>query len=308
MTHYNVSRSRIAEVRFPSKCSVPLLNHCAAAYFTDVVSQPACVVAAKRLRCCQIPRIDEFDAGVNEVTDVARRESGVPVAANCSDLPIGHTDLESATLPFSNDICIMSCSQRIEWQNPVLEILRQQSVDLCAKLTSASPVRQSGDAVHQFGRRHGSQQYVGHIQTVDPTSDTRFRCWAHQLRNHVGIQDDHSSRTAARGRSVRPGRSSSTPPVPEKRCRIRVAIPGPPTGRCNAVRKISRTSDSIDRPCSAARTRSAALSSSSKSRIVNVAISHPLPIDCIAVNASSLSTFGAIFTPANSAHGYWGRT
>ena len=45
--------------------------------------------------------------------------------------------------------------------------------------------------------------------------------------------------------------------------------------RVNAARKISRTSDSMDRPCSAARTRSAALRSSSKSRIVNVAIATP---------------------------------
>jgi hypothetical protein len=40
----------------------------------------------------------------------------------------------------------------------------------------------------------------------------------------------------------------------------------------NTARKISRTSDSIDRQCSAARTRRAALRSSSKSRIVKVAI------------------------------------
>lgn len=141
--------------------------------------------------------------------------------------------------------------------------------------------------------RHGRQQDVVRIQTVDPVDDVRLRSWAHRLRDDVGIQDDHSSRTAARGGSVQPGRSSSTPPVPEKRCRIRVALPGPPTWRSKAVRKISRTSGSIDRPCSAALTRSAAVSSSSNLRIVKVAISRRVtrqpPHDCPAVQSGRSS-------------------
>jgi hypothetical protein len=101
-----------------------------------------------RLLSSGIPRTDQLNAGVHKVADITSRKSRIPVAANCGDLTVGHADLEPAELPDGNDIRIVDCGQRIERQDSVAEILRQQSVDFRAKLTPASAVRQSGDPAH----------------------------------------------------------------------------------------------------------------------------------------------------------------
>ena len=88
-------------------------------------SRPQIVSHQGSLATPSIPRIDEFDAGVNKVANVACRQSGVPGAANCGNLPIGHTDLEPAALSAGDDIGVVGCGQRVERQNPVAEFLCQ---------------------------------------------------------------------------------------------------------------------------------------------------------------------------------------
>ena len=70
-----------------------------------------------------IPRIYRVDTGVDEVIDVAGRESSVPVKADCCYLRVRHTDRASSMFSGGNDFRVVRRRRRIKRQNLVLKIL-----------------------------------------------------------------------------------------------------------------------------------------------------------------------------------------
>ena len=86
-------------------------------------------------------------------------------------------------------------------------------------------------------------------------------------------------------------------------CRTKMELLGV-TGSVTTCRRISRASSSIDRPCSAARMRRRRLRSSSRLRIVMLAIAYSLiigmlSVDCIAINPwwAFHRVWGMVFRP-----------
>jgi hypothetical protein len=100
----------------------------------------------------------------------------------------------------------------------------------------------------------------------EPAAGARRRCWC---------EDDHRRPWPKRGGArmgSRAGRSRSTPPTGATRPRMAAARLRGGGAALTTCRRISRASSSIERPCSAARTRRRRLRSSSRLRIVMLAI------------------------------------
>ena len=138
-----------------------------------------------------------------------------------------------------------------------------------------------------------------------PSRDRRHRfpcrrnpaCCASPGRRHVrGIWRQSGSRPR-RSAGPRGGSSSSTPPRGAKHSRVNAAkFRGPDFLSLTASRRMMRTSSSIERLCSAARTRRRVFTSSSRLRIVMLAMSHvpycdhgsvKLAHDCSASNTTA---------------------
>jgi hypothetical protein len=153
-----------------------------------------------------------------------------------------------------------------------MEIVGQQLADRYGQFPLAMPAGEPRDSVPKFGGGDGSCRHLADRQRVKPGEHSWLWRPAGQLRDHVGVEDDHASNSAARGSSpLRSGRSSPSA-RPSKRVWIR--LPRPRSSAAGASRswRIARTSASIDRPCRAASTRSRACVTGSSPRTVSVAI------------------------------------
>src|SRR5690606_22643462 len=121
-----------------------------------------------------------------------------------------------------------------------------------------------------------------------PCQNLRCRHAANKLGHYIGIENDHSSnslpvKAGGSGIGSRTGNSNSIPPDRSTRARMALtrAAPELASGEVlNATRKMFRASSSIERPCRAARTRRRAFTSSSRFRIVMLAMGKSSESDC----------------------------
>ncbi len=159
-----------------------------------------------------MPGIDEFEAGLFEIPDVAGGQSGLELAADRGDLSIRDADGATDPVTVGGDYCVVAGSNLVERFDAPTEILVEQPVHGRCQGSLAMPSRQSRYPVQQFGRGHCRGQDFRGGYRVQSAQDTLVGVLTGQLRQDIGIEDDHASKTAARGVSLRGGRSRSTPP------------------------------------------------------------------------------------------------
>lgn len=113
---------------------------------------------------------------------------------------------------------------RVERLVPAREVVGQHRLDGLGQPASAPAPRSGGRAVAQLcGRdRRGRDRARG--QGVEPRQHGRLGGTAHQLQDHVGIEDDHGSRATARGWSVDRGNSTSSASGAAKRACTRLPL------------------------------------------------------------------------------------
>src|SRR5215471_8852113 len=239
-------------------------------------------------RSAELPGIDEFDARFLEVGGVAGGQDGAQVAADGCDLSVGDADWPADSLAAGDNVRIRLGGALIKGKDPAVEVFGQDAADHYCQPPLAVTVWEPRNAVPQLGGSHRGRGHVGGFERVKPGEHSGVRHLAGQFGDDVGIEDDHRSNSAGRGRSPLRSGSSRSPSSPWKRARMRLPrLRSPPLGISRSWR-MARTSASMDRPCRAASTRSRACVTGSSPRIVSVAIA-PLsvPIDCNASNAAN---------------------
>ena len=214
------------------------------------------------------PRADDSHCGVGEFVNVAGGEHRPVAPTRGSNLGIGWADGSAVSLAANDDVSVVSSCRLIERRDSVFEILGQQRFDTFGKVDLSLTVRKPSDSVEQFGNCDRREIDLGRGLAVNPIKDGSRRLEPHEFGHDVRVEDYHGS-VAPRGRSVRAGKSRSTPPIVANRWWTRLPSRSCDGGLVNASRRISRTSASIERSRSAALTRKRTRSSSSKSRMAS---------------------------------------
>jgi len=124
---------------------------------------------------------------------------------------------------------------------------------------------------------HGDSCDSQFVLTVSehPRPDGRRGFGLHQLRDDVGVRDDHVVKSTARGGVDREGTSRSIPPRSPKRSTSAPRTPASSSGSRTASTRMARISASIERPWAAARIRNRSRTVSSKFRMLTAAIQPP---------------------------------
>ncbi len=92
-----------------------------------------------------------------------------------------------------------------------------RSVFACVQKFRPVTLGQARDAVEDLGERdRGGEQLAG-VSIQQPLDDAGTRRRLHELGDNVGLDDDHSDRSAARAGVDRSGSSKSSPPMALKR-------------------------------------------------------------------------------------------
>jgi hypothetical protein len=161
--------------------------------------------------------------------------------------------------------------RRVEDENAVLDDARHERLEAQLQVGAAASARQKRDAVENFGDRDRRQREVGGIDRLQPGLDRGMRLGPHALRHDVGIEDDHARKSGGARSGGRSGSSRSTPCFGPNQARNASAIVCRFCFGARLVRRMTRASSSMERPCRAARIRD-------------------WPTDCTAINVCSAIT------------------
>ena len=147
------------------------------------------------------------------------------VAADSRDLSVGDADRPADSLAAGDDVCVPGGGALIEGENPAVEVFGQDAADHHRQLPLAVTLGQPRDAVPQLGGSDCGRGHLGDVKRVKPGEHSGVRRPAGQLRDDVGVKDDHRSNSAARGSSALRSGSSRSPSSPWKRARMRLPRP-----------------------------------------------------------------------------------
>ncbi len=220
-------------------------------------------------RACtsRTPGIDQVDSHAFEVPQVARSKFRPARRDDAGYLEIADLDTVTRPLALGGDApgCV-GCGS-VERLDPSLQVVFNQLLE-CDLEFAASPAScdqiQTPSDFEQGDRRCPNR--LGWL-SVQPSHDSGIGRASHQLRDDVGIEDDHLSRSAGRPGWPRASAIASSSPIFANLAEMRVPRPdeAAPSSR-TAFRRISRTSSSVLLPCLRARRWSFALTSSSSCR------------------------------------------
>src|SRR5262249_20330189 len=151
-----------------------------------------------------------------EVPKVASREGSFAGDGDTGDLDVAQIDRTAGTPVLRSDATGELSGERIEGQHPVLEVLFERPGKGGLQKSSAPSSRQQLQAETDLedgdrGRPDGFRR-----QTVEPPNDDRVRLAVHEGRDHVGIEEDHDSKSAGRTGWPRNSEMSSLSPTPAK--------------------------------------------------------------------------------------------
>jgi hypothetical protein len=217
------------------------------------------------------PRILNRNPGIGKVRDIPSSQRSPIPPTSSRDLRVSHSHRATNNLPSRGDLREMPGSHLIKRQDLFVEVLVQQRRNPRSQQRLSLAIRQPSHSVEQLSCRHRGSEDLPVRKLIDPPNDTLVRHGSHQFRNHVGVENDHSGNSTTRVGSLRVGGSNARSPISLNRCLIREPMPWSDLVLVSTSARIARTSASMERPCSAARTRSLAFKSSSKSRMVSVA-------------------------------------
>src|SRR5947207_724329 len=130
-------------------------------------------------------------------------------------------------------------------KNSSLQVVDQQSSKIGFELTAPSTFAQGLDAKANLEDADGRypDRFSGTI--IQPAADRFVGLPAHQRRNHIGVESDHSSKSA--GCACSPRNSGIWKSMPRPANRRAIRVPRPPVLRLSsltALRRMSRTSSS----------------------------------------------------------------
>jgi hypothetical protein len=154
-------------------------------------------------------------------------------------------------------------SRGIERPNSSGEVTLEDGLRRTAKTISSPPFGQYRNAGENFGLANGSRGEKAQRRTCHPLADRRRDVRSDDCRENIGIQQKPQSNFGGSRSPARDGNSSiSIKPNGAKRARILLIRSAPvfslvEISRCSSriFLRMLRTSASIERPCSAARTR-----------------------------------------------------
>src|SRR5690625_1668507 len=210
------------------------------------------------------PGVDQLDASVREIIDVARRADRSVRQADSGDLRVGHTDRYRRTLPSQEDVGIAFSRRTIERQHRATPpIGLERRFDTLRQLILAPAVRETPHTGQQFRERHRRDRDITG-QRREPFDHARLRRRPEDLRDDIRVEDDHSNSTA-RATSSRAGTGRSSTPLTSCATDSNAI---PIWGRRAALVRISRTSASMERPCSLACVASCRFTPSSSPRTI----------------------------------------
>src|SRR5699024_998350 len=155
----------------------------------------------------------------------------------------------------------------------------ERRVDTACQKVLAPTVGESPHTGQEFRERDRGDRDIT-LQRREPFDHAGLRRRPKDLRDDIGVEDDHST-SAARATSSRAGIGrSSTPPTSCAADSSAIPI----WGRRAALVRISRTSASIERPCSFACAASCRLTASSSPRTMMDDISDHPPLLSIMIS------------------------
>src|SRR6266478_3578683 len=220
------------------------------------------------------PGIDDSNAAIGKVGAIPCCKLSPVRPGNGCDLGVRVVDGSSKRPTVCCNPCKIVRSVALECEYTSREVFRKHPFRCSQQAVAPLTLGEQLDSVKDFrlgdrGRKEVCQGLLG-----DPYHDPGGRFRPHEFRQHIGIEDDHSSNPGALRTASRGGKEISIPPNDANRRRIASArFPLVREEVVKAERKISRASSSIERPWWAARTRKRVLVFWSSCRMVSAAMS-----------------------------------
>ncbi len=224
-------------------------------------------------RLFRFPRVQHIHPAQFEITRVACCDNSPARLRNGGDLRVEMRYWTAQRAARRRDARESSSGVAVEWQDTSGEV-HVEHRHHSGLQTRPPPARwQNLDSEQDFGL--GNCRRVEPVGRMfrQPAQNPRSRSRPHHFRQDVRVENDHfpnfgGRRSCSRGKSGR-----STPPRAAKRRRMDSArFPSLVRSLLSAIRRISRTSSSIDLPWRAARTRSRVFVDSSSLRMVMLGI------------------------------------
>jgi hypothetical protein len=220
-----------------------------------------------------MPRIHESNAQIPEVTHVAGRESCPSRARDPGDQQISNFDGPTGTALFRGHIRRRFRRPPIDRQDSTIQLALEGFGECAFQSPSAASISENSDPETDFENSDRGCPKRFRRLVIKPSDNGRFGIAAHQRRQDVRVEYDHSGKSAGRAGWPRNSAISSSSSIP-----VKCALNPEPNGGAvispmTALRSISRTSSSVLRPCRRARSISRDFSSSSRLRTSICAIS-----------------------------------
>ena len=119
-----------------------------------------------------MPGIDEFEAGLFEISDLAGGQSGLELAADRGDLSIRDADGATDPVTVGDDYCVVGGSNLVERFDAPTKILVEHPVHGRCQGSLAMPRRQSRYPVQQFRCGHCRGHDFRDGYRIQPAQDT----------------------------------------------------------------------------------------------------------------------------------------
>ncbi len=217
--------------------------------------------------------------------NVPRRHDHASRSHDSSDLAIRLRDGTPSGTTDGGYLRVEARCGAVERQNPSGKQTAECPFGGVGEIPAACTLGQNRDTGSNLGLRHRRHEHLPSRPTVHPGQNPRMRGIEHHFGHYIRIEYHHrgpsQSKRGGSRMGSRCGTSNSTPPKGLNNSWIAVPKPfvGTETGS-TAMRRINRTSSSMERPLFAARTRNLVFTSSSRLRIVMLAMIMPPSVQC----------------------------
>src|SRR5208282_4196680 len=158
------------------------------------------------------PRVNDVNVAVFEIRNIVRRELGASRLGNSRDLGISVADRSATRTAVSGNPGKDSRSVAVKAADPPPEILCEHGLGRRKQALAALAFCEQFDSVKDLclGDRCGEKFGCGLFR--NPRGDSGRGLGPHQLRKHIGVEDDHSPKWGGWRTASRRGSSSLTPP------------------------------------------------------------------------------------------------
>ncbi len=154
----------------------------------------ALLAGAFRLAASTRRGIDDGDRQIVEMARVASGERSTGGKCDAADHAVAKLIHLAQAAAFRWDDSRNSCRGLVEWGYPITDFFRRDAIQCRAQRIPAAARSQGLDAMMQFHMGDRGDPDRLPILVVQPVDDSRTWTFPHQFENHVGIQDQQSSK------------------------------------------------------------------------------------------------------------------